>query len=99
MVATHTRVLDVQDRDVVVWGVSVSAKSICFARQGNVAILATRFALRALSDQRNSVFSLGLIRDVLPEAEARELKAVMMAERRLKGKRGTAQPGPLTESK
>ena len=81
--AMWTNTFDATDHQLVIFDVPLSAKSWCVAGQVNVAALATRFAVRALSDQRNLVFSLGLIRVMLPEAEARELKAVMMAERLL----------------
>jgi hypothetical protein len=79
--AMWTHIFDAADYQMVIFDVPLSAKSWCVAGQINVAILATRFALRALADKRNLVFSLGLICILLPESEARELKAVSMAAR------------------
>jgi hypothetical protein len=47
-------------------GVGVNLKSWAFAAQVNVAMIATRFAVRALSDERNLMFCPGLIRVRLP---------------------------------
>jgi hypothetical protein len=83
VVAMWTQLFDTTGHEVHLFGVPVSTKSWCLAGQANVAVLSTRFAVRALWDHRNLTFSLGLIRVRLPEAEAREIKAVMMAERLL----------------
>ena len=56
-----------------------------FAAQVNAAILSTRFAIRALFDQQQTlVFVTGLVRVRLPAAEARELRAVMLAEQTIR---------------
>ncbi len=90
--AMWTHIFDATDYQLVVFDVPISAQSWCIAGQANVAVLATRFAIRALSDKRNLIFSLGLIRIMLPEAEARELKTVMMAERLLDTSKPQARP-------
>ncbi len=83
VVAMWTHLFDTTDHEVYLFGGSFSTKSWCLAGQANVAVMSTRFAVRALRDHRNLTFSLGLIRVRLPEAEARRIKVVMMAERHL----------------
>ncbi len=41
-------------------GVPVNFKQVCFSAQFNVAIIATRFAVRSLSDARNLIFCSGV---------------------------------------
>jgi hypothetical protein len=61
----------------------VDLKQWQFAAQVNAAIIATRFALRALADEHNVIFCAGLRRVRMPAADARELRALMLAEREL----------------
>jgi hypothetical protein len=82
--AIWLRLYDVQDYFIDVLGMPVNLRHWCFAAQVNAAIIATRFAVRALSDQRNLMFAAGLIRVRMPAADARELRAVMQAEREVR---------------
>jgi hypothetical protein len=89
--AIWLRVYDVQDYFIDVLGMPVNLRHWCFAAQVNAAIIATRFAVRALSDQRNLMFAAGLIRVRMPAADARELRALMQAEREV---RSVSSVGP-----
>ena len=80
VLAIWLRIYDVHDAFVTILGQPVNLRHWCFAAQVNVTVIATRFAIRALSDQRNLMYISGLIRVRLPAAEARELRAVMLAE-------------------
>jgi hypothetical protein len=82
--AIWLRLYDVQDYFIDVLGMPVNLRHWCFAAQVNAAIIATRFAARALSDQRNLMFAAGLIRVRMPAADARELRALMQAEREVR---------------
>jgi hypothetical protein len=81
MVATWLRVFAVQDYFVDVLGVPVNLRHWCFAAQVNAAILSTRFAVRAVTGHPQTlVFVTGLVRARMPAAEARELRAIVLAE-------------------
>ncbi len=82
--AIWLHIYDVQDYFIDVLGVPVNLRQWCFAAQVNAAIIATRFAVRAISDQRKLMFAAGLIRVRMPAADARELRAVMLAEREVR---------------
>ncbi len=61
----------------------VNLKGLCFSAQVNTAIISTRIAIRSLS-ARNLIVCPGLTRKWLPAAEARELRALMLAEQHLR---------------
>lgn len=84
VIAIWLRAFDVQDRVVDVFGVPVNLRHWCFSAQVNATIIAMRFAARALADQRNLMFATGLIRVRLTAADARELRAIMLAERNVR---------------
>jgi hypothetical protein len=74
-------IFHVHDYWIRVLGVSVNIKQWTYAATFNAAIFAARFAWRAIADQRNLIFCAGLMRVRLPAAEARELRALMLAIR------------------
>jgi hypothetical protein len=76
--------LESLDKVVSLFGVPLNLRQWCFAAQANVIIISTRFAFRALSKPRSLVFCAGLARVWLPAAEATELRALMLAERRVR---------------
>jgi hypothetical protein len=73
---------------ITILGMPMDLKQWLFAAQVNAAIIATRFAVRALSDEHNLIFCAGLRRVRMPAADARELRALMLAEREVAVKRG-----------
>ena len=77
--AIWQHVYDCQDHFIEFMSVPVNLKHWLLAAQVNVAIIAIRFAVRALSDERNLMFCPGLIRVRLPEAEVLKLKDIMQA--------------------
>jgi hypothetical protein len=77
-------VFHVKDYFVDVLGMPVNLRQWCFTAQINTAIISIRFAVRALADQRNLMFAAGLIRVRMPAADARELRAMMLAERQVR---------------
>jgi uncharacterized membrane protein YpjA len=50
VVTVWQHIFDVRDYFVQIMGVPVNLKQVCFSAQFNVAIIATRFAVRSLSD-------------------------------------------------
>jgi hypothetical protein len=78
------RVFQLHNVFVNVLGVAVDLKHLAFAAQVNTAIIATRFAVRSLADEKNLMFCIGLVRVRLPLPIARELRAVILAERKLR---------------
>ncbi len=93
MLAIWTRVFDVRDCEVRVFNIPFSLTRWCFAAQVNAIILSTRFAVRGLVDERILLFCVGLVMVRLPREEARELRAVMLAERQLR----MAHASPITK--
>jgi hypothetical protein len=81
VLAIWQHVYDVQDYYISVVEQPVNLKHWMFAAQANTAIIATRFAVRALTDSRSLIFSPGLLRTRLPAAEVLELRALMLAEK------------------
>lgn len=77
--AIWQHVYDCQDHFIDFMSVPVNLKHWLLAAQVNVAIIAIRFAVRALSDERNLMFCPGLMRVRLPEAEVLKLKDIMQA--------------------
>ena len=68
---------------VHVFLIPVNLKHWLFGAQVNAAVIASRFAFRAMADQRNLMFVPGCIRVWLPPDDARELRAVVLAEQQL----------------
>jgi hypothetical protein len=81
--AIWQRFFGVSSYFVTFLGQSVDLKHWLFAAQVNASINATRFAFRALSDERYMIFCAGLQRVRMSAADARELRALMLAEQDL----------------
>jgi hypothetical protein len=81
--AIWQRLFGVSSYFVTLLGQTIDVKHWFFAAQVNASINATRFAIRALSDERHMIFCAGLQRVRMPAADARELRALMLAEQDL----------------
>jgi hypothetical protein len=73
----------------------VNLKDWMFAAQVNAAIVATRFAVRAMTDSHSLIFCAGLVRARIPAAEALELRALMLAEKTTR--QGTGRSSAVTD--